>query len=139
MLASGPCHHRSLRSMASTISSLAHTHLTTSKLYHTRTRQTSVNYQLDEDTTGGSPNSTQGTAGPWYEVKEIIGEKKDKYKILWAGVDPKTNKPWKADWIKKSEVSAPAIAEWEESKRAKGSSKVPPIASAVGKAQFGQL
>ncbi|RPB26947.1 hypothetical protein L211DRAFT_834615 [Terfezia boudieri ATCC MYA-4762] len=85
--------------MASTISSLAHTHLTTSKIYHTRTRQTSVNYQLDEDTTGGSPNSTQGTAGPWYEVKEIIGEKKDKYKILWAGVDPKTNKPWKADWV----------------------------------------
>lgn len=40
---------------------------------------------------------------------------------MWAGVDPKTNKPWKADWIKKSEVSAPAIAEWEESKRAKGS------------------
>ena len=85
--------------MASTVSSLAHTHLTTSKIYHTRTRQPTVNYQLDEDTTEDSPKSTQGSLGSWYEVKEIIGERKDKYKILWAGVDPKTNKPWKADWV----------------------------------------
>jgi len=93
--------------MASTVSSLAHTDLTTSKIYHTRTRQTSVNYQLDdEDTTEDNPNSTQGSVASWYEVEEIIGENKDKYKILWVGVDPKTNKPWEADWVR---ISAPHL------------------------------
>lgn len=97
--------------MASTFSSviITHTHLTTTtKVHHTRARRNPINYNLSDDDNGdvedgdeeeGLQDTQNKLTGSWHEIHKIIDEKKDKYRILWAGVNPKTNRPWPADWV----------------------------------------
>lgn len=35
----------------------------------------------------------------WFEIKEIVGERKNSYRISWAGEDPATGQPWKREWV----------------------------------------
>lgn len=42
------------------------------------------------------PSSQEDT---WFEIKEIVGEKKNSYRIAWAGEDPATGQPWKREWV----------------------------------------
>ncbi|KAG5345825.1 hypothetical protein C0989_001303, partial [Termitomyces sp. Mn162] len=42
--------------------------------------------------------SQEGDEDVLWEVVEITSEKGRFYKVRWAGVDPKTNKPWAQSW-----------------------------------------
>jgi hypothetical protein len=49
-----------------------------------------------------------------WEILGIIAEKGTKYKVKWAGEDPKTGKPWGNSWVKKSDVTPDVVDEWKE-------------------------
>ena len=74
--------------MASTFSSVIHTHLTTTtKVHHTRTRRNFVNYNLSDDDSEDEEGGDEGkeslqdtqnkSAGSWHEIRKIIDEKRD--------------------------------------------------------------
>ncbi|KAF5370906.1 hypothetical protein D9615_009801 [Tricholomella constricta] len=48
-----------------------------------------------------------------WEVVEITGEKPRHYKVLWAGVDPKTGKPWAQSWVAKRDCTDDLVVEWK--------------------------
>jgi hypothetical protein len=49
-----------------------------------------------------------------WEIVGILGEKGGQYKVKWAGIDPKTNKPWGNSWVKKSDVTPDVAQEWKD-------------------------
>ncbi|KAN0130082.1 hypothetical protein V8E53_012027 [Lactarius tabidus] len=61
----------------------------------------------------------------WWEVIEIVAEEGKRYRVRWAGKDPKTGKPWPLSWIPSSHCSSELIKEWEKTKANKESSLVP--------------
>ncbi|KAJ3549108.1 hypothetical protein NMY22_g997 [Coprinellus aureogranulatus] len=58
-----------------------------------------------------------------WEIVGIIREKGNKYKVKWAGEDPKTGKPWGNSWVKKSDVTPDVVEEWKEKQAEKGRRK----------------
>lgn len=58
-----------------------------------------------------------------WQVIEIIAEKGNKYKVRWAGVDPKTGKAWDPDWVTKPNVTSDLVKEWKLKKAKKKKSK----------------
>lgn len=55
--------------------------------------------------------------GTWWEVVEIVEEDAGKrYKVRWAGKDPKTGQPWPLDWVPNSHCSSDLIQDWEKKK-----------------------
>jgi hypothetical protein len=65
--------------------------------------------------TRANPNSDEGT---WWEVVEIVAEEGKRFKVRWAGKDPKTGKPWPLAWVPISHCSPELIKEWEKKKGA---------------------
>lgn len=61
----------------------------------------------------------------WWEVIEILAEEGKRYRVRWAGKDPKTGKPWPLSWIPSSHCSSELVKEWEKTKAKKESSIVP--------------
>ncbi len=59
------------------------------------------------------------TPSPW-EVVEIHAEDGKRYKVRWAGEDPKTGKPWPLTWIPNPNpyCSSQLVKEWERKKGA---------------------
>ncbi|KAH9050231.1 hypothetical protein EDB84DRAFT_1259699, partial [Lactarius hengduanensis] len=49
----------------------------------------------------------------WWEVVEIVAEDGKRYKVRWAGKDPKTGKPWPLSWVPNSHCSSELIKDWE--------------------------
>ncbi|KAJ2932612.1 hypothetical protein H1R20_g4482, partial [Candolleomyces eurysporus] len=54
-----------------------------------------------------------------WEIVGILGEKDGQYKVKWAGIDPKTNKPWGNSWVKKSDVTPDVVQEWKDKQASK--------------------
>ncbi|OSD03281.1 hypothetical protein PYCCODRAFT_1467141 [Trametes coccinea BRFM310] len=54
-----------------------------------------------------------------WDVIEILEEKGRKYKVRWAGIDPKTKKPWDPTWVYKYDCTDKLIREWKKKKKAK--------------------
>ncbi|KAI9441368.1 hypothetical protein H4582DRAFT_1810608 [Lactarius indigo] len=52
----------------------------------------------------------------WWEVVEIVAEDGKRYRVRWAGKDPKTGKPWPLSWVPNSHCSSELIKEWERKK-----------------------
>ncbi|KAF8066608.1 hypothetical protein FPV67DRAFT_1198503 [Lyophyllum atratum] len=48
-----------------------------------------------------------------WEVIEITAEKPKAYKVRWAGVDPKTSKPWAQSWVEKRDCTDDLVLEWK--------------------------
>jgi hypothetical protein len=84
---------------------------------------------------GSNPSSSQGT---WWDVVEIVEEDAKRYRVRWAGKDPKTGKPWPLDWVPNSHCSLDLIRDWEK-KRGAISTIAPPghihIRNNTGKAK----
>ncbi|GJE97063.1 hypothetical protein PsYK624_132730 [Phanerochaete sordida] len=56
-----------------------------------------------------------------WEVIEITNERKNQYQVRWAGVDPKTKKPWPLDWVAKKDVTPDLVKTWKRVKALKES------------------
>ena len=70
-------------------------------------------------TSSGSYGSgSSSSKGGWFEVVGIVEEDGRRYKVQWAGKDPKTGKPWPLDWVPKSHCSPELIKDWEKKKGA---------------------
>ncbi|KAH9042630.1 hypothetical protein EDB85DRAFT_1083123 [Lactarius pseudohatsudake] len=52
----------------------------------------------------------------WWEVVEIVAEDGKRYRVRWAGKDPKTGKPWPLSWVPNSHCSSELIKDWERKK-----------------------
>lgn len=52
-----------------------------------------------------------------YEVLEIIGERKNEYRVRWAGNDPKTKKPWLPSWVPKHDCTDDLVIIWKKQQR----------------------
>lgn len=48
-----------------------------------------------------------------WEVIEITGEKLKYYRVRWAGLDPKTGKPWPQSWVVKPDCTDDLVMEWK--------------------------
>lgn len=48
-----------------------------------------------------------------WEVIEITAEKGPAYKVKWAGLDPKTRKPWAQSWVPKRDCTDRLVMEWK--------------------------
>jgi hypothetical protein len=58
-----------------------------------------------------------------WEIKAIVGERGDAYRVEWKGRNPRTRKPWAPSWVPKEDVhAADCIAKWAAKKKAE---KVP--------------
>lgn len=60
-----------------------------------------------------------------WEVIAITSEKPKAYKVQWAGVDPKTHKPWPQSWVPKRDCTDDLVIEWKRklALKKKGKSK----------------
>lgn len=58
-----------------------------------------------------------------WEVVEIVAEKGKKYRVRWAGLNPKTQRPWPLDWVPKCDCTPDLVKAWKEQKAKK---KKPP-------------
>lgn len=52
-----------------------------------------------------------------WEVIEITAEQKRHYKVRWAGIDPKTRKPWAQSWVSKRDCTDDLVLEWKQKQR----------------------
>ncbi|KAF7800277.1 hypothetical protein EIP86_011525 [Pleurotus ostreatoroseus] len=52
-----------------------------------------------------------------WEVEEITAERKNAYRVRWAGVDPKTKKPWPQSWVEKHDCTDDLVIAWKKKKR----------------------
>ena len=48
-----------------------------------------------------------------WEVIEIVAEKPKVYKVRWAGLNPKTRKPWPMDWVPRSDCTPELVNAWK--------------------------
>lgn len=53
-----------------------------------------------------------------WAVQEITAERGKLYKVKWAGVDPKTGKPWAQSWVPKHDCTDDLVVEWKKKKLA---------------------
>lgn len=59
------------------------------------------------------PLSLSQEEGTWYEIKEIVAEKRTSYRIAWAGEDPATGQPWKREWVCVTpQLTIPVRVDW---------------------------
>ncbi|KAG6909778.1 hypothetical protein DXG01_015494 [Tephrocybe rancida] len=58
-----------------------------------------------------------------WEVVEITAEKTKSYKVRWAGVDPRTCKPWPQSWVAKADCTDDLVHEWKRKKLKKKGAK----------------
>jgi hypothetical protein len=64
-----------------------------------------------------SRSNSSSSRGTWWEVVEIVEEDAGKrFRVRWAGKDPKTGKPWPLDWVPYSHCSSDLIKDWEKKK-----------------------
>ncbi|KAG4306193.1 hypothetical protein PORY_000181 [Pneumocystis oryctolagi] len=61
--------------------------------------------------------------GSWWEAKEIIGERKNEYKVSWAGIDPATGKTYKPCWVRKSDCTEELLNTWIKSDKQRKTKK----------------
>jgi len=52
-----------------------------------------------------------------YEVIEITGETKTKYKVRWKGNNPETKKPWLQSWVLKRDCTNDLVLIWKTEKK----------------------
>jgi hypothetical protein len=45
-------------------------------------------------------------------VEKIIAENTRSFKVIWAGLDLSTNRPWKPSWVRKYDCTPDLVAEW---------------------------
>ncbi|KXN92050.1 hypothetical protein AN958_10037 [Leucoagaricus sp. SymC.cos] len=57
-----------------------------------------------------------------WEVEQIVGERGNKYRVRWVGVDEK-GKPWPLDWVPKSDCTDPLVRTWKRTKAEKAKRK----------------
>lgn len=57
-----------------------------------------------------------------WEVIEITAEKPKTYKVKWAGINPKTKKPWAQTWVSKHDCTDDLVHAWKV-KQAKAKKK----------------
>jgi hypothetical protein len=48
-----------------------------------------------------------------WEVIEITAEKGKKYRVRWAGSDPKTRKPWPQSWVPMHDCTDDLVLAWK--------------------------
>ncbi|KAI0260760.1 hypothetical protein BC834DRAFT_1044416 [Gloeopeniophorella convolvens] len=70
---------------------------------------------------GLEPVPTSDEDESW-DVIEIVAEDAKRYKVRWAGNNPKTGKPWPLDWVPRSHCSAELIQKWQSTKAQRQSS-----------------
>jgi hypothetical protein len=75
-----------------------------------------------------SPRGTQfiprdGDEVNLWEVVEIMGEDETKYKVKWAGFDPRTGEPWEESWVLKRDCTDELVKSWKIAKALKGKQK----------------
>ncbi|OAX42767.1 hypothetical protein K503DRAFT_293538 [Rhizopogon vinicolor AM-OR11-026] len=58
-----------------------------------------------------------------WEVVEIVAERGKKYRVRWAGNDPKTRRPWPLDWVPKHDCTDHLVEEWKRKNAEKRRSK----------------
>lgn len=73
--------------------------------------------ELSEFDTQFEPRSNDDDA--LWEVIEIVAERGKKYRVRWAGNDPKTGRPWPLDWVPKHDCTDHLVEEWKRKKAAK--------------------
>lgn len=74
--------------------------------------------ELSEYETQFEPRSNDDDA--LWEVIEIVAERGKKYRVRWAGNDPKTGRPWPLDWVPKHDCTDHLVGEWKKKKATKG-------------------
>jgi len=74
--------------------------------------------ELSEFETQFEPRSNDDDA--LWEVLEIVAERGKKYRVRWAGNDPKTGRPWPLDWVPKHDCTDHLVEEWKRKKAVKG-------------------
>ncbi|KAG1813614.1 uncharacterized protein BJ212DRAFT_401711 [Suillus subaureus] len=74
--------------------------------------------ELSEFETQFEPRSNDDDA--LWEVIEIVAERGKKYRVRWAGNDPKTGRPWPLDWVPKHDCTDHLVEEWKRKKAVKG-------------------
>lgn len=65
----------------------------------------------------------EGDEDDLWEVIEIVAERGREYRVRWAGVDPRTNKPWPLDWVPKSDCTPDIVKAWKQKKAEKEAKK----------------
>ncbi|TFK60618.1 hypothetical protein BDN72DRAFT_507137 [Pluteus cervinus] len=75
--------------------------------------------QLSDIETQERFSSQDGDEDALWSVDEITGEKDQRYKVKWSGVDPKTNRPWPQSWVAKKDVTLPVVVKWKTKKALK--------------------
>lgn len=81
---------------------------------------------MDEHSDGGASTSTLEISQPntqfipqeddaetLWEVIEITSEKNKLYRVRWAGIDPKTNKPWPQSWVPMHDCTDDLVLQWK--------------------------
>jgi hypothetical protein len=61
----------------------------------------------------------EGDEDELWEVIEITAEKNRQYKVKWAGVDPKTHKPWPQSWVPKHDCTDDLVKVWKKAQALK--------------------
>lgn len=54
-----------------------------------------------------------------FKVIEITGERDDRYRVRWEGVDPETKKPWAQSWVLKRDCTQDLVLLWKRDKKEK--------------------
>lgn len=54
-----------------------------------------------------------------WTVLAITDERKGKYKVKWAGINPETGRPWPQNWVPRADCTDDLVAEWKRKKAAK--------------------
>jgi hypothetical protein len=52
-------------------------------------------------------------------VIKITGETTQYFRVMWAGDDPKTGKPWKQSFVPKDDCTDDIVDAWNKEKKAK--------------------
>ncbi|KAF8876922.1 hypothetical protein BD779DRAFT_1804118 [Infundibulicybe gibba] len=57
-----------------------------------------------------------------WEVIEITAQRKDQYRVRWAGLDPKTKQPWPLSWVPRHDCTDELVLKWKlkQAKKKKG-------------------
>jgi hypothetical protein len=82
-------------------------------------RKTSAVPSSSEEVTDPSQEEelSQSSSGEFWSVRSIVNERRGQYLVDWEP-DQITGKEWPQEWIRKSDVTQPAIDEWNARKAA---------------------
>ncbi|CDZ98766.1 Chromo domain/shadow [Phaffia rhodozyma] len=70
----------------------------------------------EEEAEAEEDNSDQGDM---FQAVRIIKQKRNKFLVEWAGIDPRTNKPWEPTWEPYDHCNVLLMEEWELLKASK--------------------